>query len=202
MKSTIAILAIFLSFDLMAGDFFSKHDEPKTGFVVGGGGEDPASESQNVLTNRIEILKFTPRFSYLDSGDIHCVVDFFIQYFQTSSNFCDYAFARNIENHKLEQLKIHFLDADEYEILSIPCINNGHDMIWDMQGTRIVQIHCSFIMTYGRCDYLNGNVLKMSMSDERGFLLGENGRKIVYDLTRNDIDNLTTKILSRIKRKK
>ena len=67
MKSTIAILAIFLSFDLMAGDFFSKYDEPKTGFVVGG--EYPASESQlNVLTNRIEILKFTPRFSYLDSG--------------------------------------------------------------------------------------------------------------------------------------
>ena len=194
MKTSFGLIVFCVcvfSTGIFANEIFAHRTEPKTGYVLSGG-EDETAEC---MTNKIEILKFTPKLSYLESGDIHCIVDFFIQYRQVSSNFYDYGFARNPENHKLEMLKMHFLDADEYEILSISCVNGGQDMIWDMDGVRIVKLYGSFIMTYGRCDYLNGCVLKIAMSDKHGNLLDDSGNKIVYDLTKNDIDALTSKMI-------
>ncbi len=199
MKTSFGLIVFCIcvfSTGIFANEIFAHRAEPKTGYVINGNAEDEALER---MTNKIEVLKFTPKFSYLESGDIHCVVDFFIQYRQASSNFYDYGFARNPENHKLEMLKMHFLDADEYEILSVSCVNDGQDMIWDMEGVRIVQLYGSFIMTYGRCDYLNGSVLKIAMSDKHGNLLDDVGNRIVYDLSKDDINALTTNMILKMR---
>ena len=162
----------------------------------------PAEEcmEQEPQTNQIEILTFKPRLAYLDAGDSNFVVEFFAQYCQVSTNFFSYDFARNAENNSIENVRIHFLGRDGTQLLTVPCVVEGQDMAWAMDGTRIVQLYGSFILTRERCENLKGLAAKLCVSDGRGNLLDGQGGIIEYDMTANDVSTLILNPLSKMGR--
>lgn len=148
-------------------------------------------------TNKIEILQFKPNLGYPCEGESHFVVEFFAQVFQVSTNFHSYDFARRAENNKMEDLRILFFDKEGNQVLAIPCVSEGQDMAWPMDGTRIVQLYGSFIFTFERCELLKDRAAKLTLSDGHGNLLDEQSGFIEYDMTEDDISTLILNPLSK-----
>jgi len=192
------LVLFFIPIFLFANEFFYQQDELKSGYIIA----EEVYLTNNIIelpTNKVEILKFTPNFKFLDAGDIHCIVDFFIQYCQVSTNFCNYDFARNKNNNILDELQIHFIDKNTNNILTIPCINNGQDMVWDMECSRLVQLYGSFIFTYGRCEQLKNYAIGFYISDKYGNLLDDNNNKIYHILSENERQALIEKPFLKMK---
>lgn len=167
---------------------FCLDEELKSGYVISNPTETTETRIIHPCRDKDETIQFQPKLSYLEAGDCHCTVEFFIQLFQTSTNFFSYGFARNPKHNRIEKLKICFLDASGKSILTIPCIVTGNDMIWGMDGTRVVQIYGEFIMTHGRCDYLNGKASKFYLKDGNGNLLDQSENIIEINLSDRDLD--------------
>ena len=187
---SIALPMCALSAAFARGTYHVK-TEPVPAFV--------SDDVSNLSVETVEYMCLKPDFRYAEAGDTHCVVDVTVHIRQSSSNFYDYAYARKPENNAVEGVVARFLDADGRKLMSVPCVVTGSDMLWGMDGIRLVQFTCSFIMTYGRLEYLLGRACKVCFADSRGNLLDQSGKPIEYMLSDEDVEKLRN-LMSLVKR--
>ena len=185
-----ALFMCALSAVFARGAYYVKTD-PVPAFV--------SDDASNLSVETVECMYLKPDLRYIEAGDTHCVINATVHIRQVSSNFYDYAYARKPENNAVEGVMARFLDSDGRRLLSVPCVVTGSDMMWGMDGVRLVQFTCSFIMTHGRLEYLLGRACKVCFADSRGNLLDQSGKPIEYTLSDEDIEKLRN-LMSLVKR--
>lgn len=150
-------------------------------------------DNQTLDENLVESAVFNVKKPCFNDGESAFVIELFIQYRQTSTNFSSYAFAKEKCNSELSGIKIHFLNGNGCEIISLPCSNDGQDIAWAMDGSRIVQLCASFILTDKKFDLLNSmDCHKFYLSDRRGNLMTDAKRNITHSFGKKELDGLTT----------